>query len=217
MIATSAALAVTFGAIFKQPLPEFLPLVMAGYLTWIHFLGPTLTEAPEVFVSVSGSIRNHAFPFTYYTLRYVTKNLILLAHSLVVFYAMTLLVHNFHFPHWQIIPAFAVLTLFSAFVTPIIGIVAARYRDLRFMLPYLGQVLFFMTPIFWSPAAMTGKRAILVAANPFFHLLELMREPLLGRPAPPHSWLSGLTTLAIVMVLWLITFSAFRRKIPFWV
>ena len=217
MIATSLALSVTFGAIFGQPLPTFLPLVMAGYLTWIHFLGPTLAEAPELFVSMSGSIRNHAFPFMYYVLRYVTKALILLGHSLVVFYVMTLLVRNFHFPHWQIIPALIVLTLFSTFLSTVVGIISARYRDLRFMLPYMGQMLFFVTPIFWSPSAMHGKRALLVQANPFFHLMEVMRDPLLGRPAPLNSWINALTTLGVVFVLWLVTFSAFRRKIPFWV
>ena len=217
MIATSLALSITFGAIFRQPISSFLPLVMAGYLTWIHFIGPTLGEAPELFVSVSGSIRNHAFPFMYYVLRYVTRALILLGHSLVVFYVMTLCVRNFHVPNWQIIPALILLTLFTTFLSTVVGIISARYRDLRFMLPYLGQMLFFVTPIFWSPHAMGGQRAMLVHANPFFHLLEVLRQPLLGQPAPLASWLSALTTLAVVFVLWLITFSAFRRKIPFWV
>jgi len=217
MIATSLALSITFGAMQGQPLHDFLPYVMAGLLAWTHFLGLMLIEAPEMFVSVSGSIRNHAFPFMFYALRFTSRSLILFAHNLVVFIIASACVGNFHIPNWQVIPALLLLTLFTLTTGPVIGLASARYRDLRFMLPYIAQILFFMTPVFWTPGKSHGMRALIVDANPLYHLMQILREPLLGQPAPLHSWMVSLGVVSASLLVWLVVFAAFRRKIPFWV
>jgi ABC-type polysaccharide/polyol phosphate export permease len=217
MIATSLALSLTFGALSGQPLHNFLPFVMAGLLAWSHFVGVNFIESPELFVGVAGSIRNNAFPFMFYVFKFTAKQLILFAHNFVVFLIASAAVGNFHIPHWQFLPALVLLSLFMMFAGTVIGMVSARYRDLRFMLPYIAQILFFVTPVFWSPDTIHGSRSIIVNGNPLFHMMEILREPLLGKAASLHSWTVSIAMLIGAFVAWVATFSAFRRKIPFWV
>ena len=46
----------------------------------------------------------------------------------------------------------------------------------------------FVTPIMWPVSAISDARLI-AEINPFYHLIELVRAPLLGSAPDPLSWL----------------------------
>ena len=53
--------------------------------------------------------------------------------------------------------------------------------------------------------------------NPFYHMVEIVRAPMLGRPPELEHWL---VVLAILLVGWAITlffYSAYRWRIAYWV
>jgi ABC-2 type transport system permease protein/lipopolysaccharide transport system permease protein len=217
MVATSLASSVSWGAISGQPLRDFLPFAMGGILIWTHFIAILVSEAPDLFVAAQGSIRNSAFPFMFYVLRFTARSLIVFAHNLVVFWAVTVFVGNPHLPNWQILPGLFVLTLVVLALAPVVGMVSARFRDLRFMLPFLAQILFFLTPVFWHADTLVGPKTAFVTYNPFYYLLEIMRTPLLGHPVSGAVWGVALSILAGSVVLWFVSFSAARRRIAFWI
>lgn len=217
MIATSLAISVSWGAISGQSLHDFLPFAVSGILVWIHFIAPLVVEAPDLFVTSQGAIRNNAFPFMFYALRFTMRSLFVFAHNLVVFVALTFFVGNPHLPNWQIIPGMIVLTLVVLTLTPVIAMASARYRDLRFMLPFLAQILFFITPVWWHPNTLTGPKSAIIYYNPLYYLLEIMRTPLLGQPVPNTTWLVALSILAGSLLLWFVSFAAARRRIAFWI
>jgi ABC-type polysaccharide/polyol phosphate export permease len=217
MIATSLAISVSWGAISGQPLHDFLPFAMGGILIWTHFIAILVTEAPDLFVMAQGSIRNNAFPFMFYVLRFATRSLMVFAHNLVVFWVATAFVGNAHLPNWQLLPGLIVLTLVVLALAPVVGMVSARFRDMRFMLPFLAQILFFITPVFWHADTLVGPKAAFVTYNPLYYLLEIMRTPLLGQPVSSSVWGVALAILAGSVVLWFVSFSAARRRIAFWI
>jgi ABC-type polysaccharide/polyol phosphate export permease len=217
MVATSLAISISWGAMSGQPLHDFLPFAMGGILVWTHFIGILVIDAPELFVAAQGSIRNNAFPFTFYVMRFMARSIMVFAHNLVVFWAATLIVGNPHIPNWEILPGLVVLTLVVLVLAPVIGMVSARYRDLRFMLPFLAQILFFITPVFWHPDTLSGTKSAIVDYNPLYYLLEIVRTPLLGQSVSAHIWTVALAILAISFLIWFIAFSMARRRIAFWI
>jgi ABC-type polysaccharide/polyol phosphate export permease len=217
MLATSLALSISWGAISGQSLRDYVPYVMAGLLVWTHFIAILFIEAPELFVAAQGTIRNNAFPFMVYVFRFVARSLIICAHNLVAFIIVTALVGNLKVPNWQILPGLVVSSLVVVTLAPVIGMVSARYRDLRFMLPFLAQILFFTTPVFWHADTLTGPKAAIVHYNPFYYLLEVVRAPLLGHAASGQVWMVVLTILAGSILVWFVSFSAARRRIAFWI
>jgi ABC-type polysaccharide/polyol phosphate export permease len=217
MVATSLAISISWGAMSGQPLRDFLPFAMGGILIWTHFLGILVTDAPELFVGAQGSIRNNAFPFMFYVFRFMARSIAIFLHNFVVFIGVCLSVGNFHVPHWQLIPGLLLLTLVTMSFAPVIGIASARYRDLRFMLPFLAQILFFVTPVFWHYETLVGPKSAIVTYNPLFYLLEIARSPLLGLPVSLDVWLTSLLILAGSLAVWFVTFSLCRRRIAFWI
>ena len=96
------------------------------------------------------------------------------------------------------------------------AVLSTRYRDVPQIIANIIQVLFFLTPIFWSPESLP-QRPVFVHFNPFFHLIELVRAPLLGASVSAETWIF----CAIGAVGgWIITALLYRRafaRIAYWV
>jgi ABC-type polysaccharide/polyol phosphate export permease len=216
MVATSLALSLVFGGIFGQSLHDTLPFIMSGIVSF-NFLSQPIGEGPETFVAYGGMIKSNNFPFMYYVFESVSKNFITFLHNLLIYFILMIAIGAYSGVHWSFLLALPLIFLFLVIYMPLVGLLGARYRDIRFLLPYLGQLIFFITPIFWRPSALHGMRANLVTYNPFYHLLQVLRQPLLGSPATMGDWLGSLVTVGVGLLAWLFFFGLHRRRIPFWV
>lgn len=216
MAFTSVAVAIVFGGLFGQSLQEALPYIMAGNMAaGLAFY--IISDATELYVGASSIIRNHAYPYTYYAFESVTRVFFLFLHNLVVYYIAMAIVGALAVPHWSLILGLPIILLIMVVWGMLTGMVAARFRDLRFLLPYISQLMFFLTPIYWHAENLRGWRSYIAYGNPFYGLVEIVRAPLMGKAAIAHNWYVSLSVLGVGILLWLIFFSAFRRRIPFWV
>lgn len=216
MVATSLSLSIVFGALFGQSLAELLPYVMAGMI-FFNIATYPLNEAPEVFVGYAGIIKNHAYPFTYYVFESLSKNFITFLHNYVVYIATCIILQVNVIPNFTLVPALVLVYITAAIYGTLVAMLSARYRDLRFMFPYVAQLLFFITPIFWKADHIKGVRRWILDYNPFSYMLDLLRTPAMGGYPAAQSWIVVLAVAAFGAVLWLFFFAANRRKIPFWV
>jgi ABC-type polysaccharide/polyol phosphate export permease len=87
------------------------------------------------------------------------------------------------------------------------GIISARFRDVPQIVTAVVQVAVFITPVFWRPETIKSHRFVL-DGNPFYHMLEVTRRPLLGEPVSPHSYLM---LAAMAVVGWVFAFVLFAR------
>lgn len=211
----SLSVAYVFGSIFGQPIKEFLPWCLMGNLVGSAVLW-TVMEAPELYMGNASLIKNNATPFSYYLFESVAKLLFLFAHNFLVYYIVVILFGFAVIPRWEVIPGILVMTLVLLPWGSLIGMISARYRDLRFLLPNLSMFLFFITPIYWKPD-MLGKRSLIAELNPLYHMISIIREPVLGHAPSMNDWLFSIGFAAFGAVLWLIFFPLYRRRIPFWV
>ena len=216
MLATSIALAIVMGGIQGQSLPDILPYIMGGILC---FALPAyiLNEAPDVYINSANIIKNHAHPFTYYTFESVSRTFIIFFHNILAFYLVILLLQKAAIPHWSLLPGLVLVFANCVFWGPLISMIASRFRDMRYLLPFLNQIVFFITPVFWPYTKVVGWRSHLVNFNPFFGLMEMIRSPLLGSAPPEIVWILGASSLGVGAVLWFLFFSLFRGRIAFWV
>lgn len=216
MVATSLALAIVMGGIMQVDLAKMLPYTMAGIICFA-LMGYVLTDAPEAFMQAANIIKNHAYPYTYYTFEGISRTFVVFIHNIVVFYITVLILRQFVVPHWQIVPALVLVSATMFFWGSMASMAAARFRDLRFLLPFMSQIIFFLTPVFWHAESVSGWRSYIVHANPFYGLLEIVRAPLLGNAAPFIAWQLSLVTLGVGIALWTLFFSLNRGKIAFWI
>ena len=109
----------------------------------------------------------------------------------------------------------AVLILNGVWVTLLLGLLCARFRDLNPTIGSIVQLSFFVTPIIWSPDLIPDKKFIL-ALNPFFHFVESVRAPLMGDVVPVETWL---VLIGIAVVGWAVVIPSLgimKRQLVYW-
>jgi lipopolysaccharide transport system permease protein len=78
------------------------------------------------------------------------------------------------------------------------------------------QMAFYVTPILFQPR-MLDKHQWIVQYNPFAHLLDLVRGPLIGTPPGFLTWcVTGIMAI-LGWVLALALTERYLKRIPYWV
>ena len=216
IIAQSIALALVFGGVFGQKLDEIMPFILSGLVAWS--LGPaTIIECSGLLVWFSGTIRTQNFPFLFYAFRVVARAGLMFLHNLVALLLVLPLFHHWPFLNVMLIPAVVLLMLVSVPYALLLGMICARFRDFQMFVANFSNILFFMTPIFWMPDKAVGVRRLVVAYNPFFYMVDIIRLPLLNSFPPMQDWIVLGSLAAFGWALCFVFLSLYRARIPYWV
>ncbi|MEI9904995.1 MAG: hypothetical protein WDN06_14310 [Asticcacaulis sp.] len=119
-------------------------------------------------------------------------------------------------PNWTLVPGFLLLLAGSFFWGHLVAMLAARFRDTRYLLPNIGGLLYFLTPVYWRYDMLKTHHWI-ADLNPLYAMISIVRMPLMGEYPSAAIWQMAISFVALGAILWVIFFSAFRRRIPFWV
>lgn len=211
------ALGLVFGNLFATPMKEFLPFLTIGLILWM-LISTALNESCTGFTTAEAMIKQISLPLFTHILRILWRNLIILAHNLVI-YPLVLIVLWVPLPGsalWAIV-GLVLLMINLSWMALLLGVFGTRYRDIPQIVSNLLQVFFYLTPIIWMPHLLPKRASILLLdANPFFHLIEIVRAPLLGTLPSALNW-----QVSIVMALagWFITvlfYGRIRSRIAYW-
>jgi ABC-type polysaccharide/polyol phosphate export permease len=206
------------GLLSKQT-AEYLPFLVAGMIVWVT-LQSTLNESVNVFVASTGIIRQMSFEYSILVYSLVWRNFIVFAHNLLVYLLVFLVFapEKLGFANLLAVPGLIVLAANCAWLSLLLGMVSLRFRDLQQLVMSIVQVSMFVTPLFWPPEGLEGlRRIVFVGLNPLYHLLAIVRDPLLGGKLPPVN--SCIAASLITIVGWSLTyamFAKFRKRIPYW-
>jgi lipopolysaccharide transport system permease protein len=77
-------------------------------------------------------------------------------------------------------------------------------------------VMFYITPIIWRPSALGPQHQWVATYNPFAHLIEIVRAPLIEARFPVESWLWSLATAAILLIFGVMLQGRFKDRIAYW-
>jgi ABC-type polysaccharide/polyol phosphate export permease len=156
-------------------------------------------------------------PYSLHAYRLVYRNLLVLGHNILILPAILVI---FKVPiHWGIViavPATLLLCVNGVWISILFGMLSARYRDVPPIVASFIQVIFFVTPIFWSPDLLGYWKSI-GELNPLFAAVDIVRAPLLGMSPAPFSWLIVLVGTLVGGSMTFVLFARFRPRIAFWV
>ena len=196
-----------YAQLFEMSLQTFIPHVALG-IVFFGVITGLVNEGCDTFVQAGGMLSQTSLPLFTFVWRTLARNVLNLAHHLVIVVAVLII-----YGYWRTanIPLAAVglvlLLVNASWASMLVGIASARFRDVPQIVISVMQFTMFMTPVFWTPERFPSRHAVLLF-NPFNHMLEAVRAPLLGKAVEPWSW-SILIGLAVVG--WAITFTVFAR------
>jgi lipopolysaccharide transport system permease protein len=211
------AMGVVYSALFHMNLRQYLPFLALSLVLW-GFVGTLVSDACTGYTQSEGMIRSIRIPYSLYAARIVVRNLLILAHNLVVIVLVYMVLRVV--PGWVsllAVPGFLLWLVVGFAVTAMLGAVCARFRDIPPIVASVIQMAFFVTPVIWKPEQVGPSRQALLAVNPFYALLDMVRAPLLGHAPSLLLVGSALGWSVVACALSWIMFVRVRGRIAFWV
>jgi lipopolysaccharide transport system permease protein len=201
---TMLVFTVIFGRIARLPSEGNAPyalMVFAGLLPWAFF-STGLSEASNSLINNANLISKVYFP----RLIVPTATVVVaFVDFLVSFGIMLALMAWFRFlPDWRILllPIFVVFA-FLASIGPALWITAlnVKYRDFRYVIPFLVQFGLYVSPVGFSSSVVPEKWRLLYSLNPIVGVIDGFRWCILGGESQLY-W-PGLAAGAAVTVFFL--------------
>ncbi|MBV9250164.1 MAG: ABC transporter permease [Acetobacteraceae bacterium] len=210
------ALGFLYSRLFNTDIHDYLPFLALSQVLW-GFIAGTVGESCTAFTDAESVIRSIRMPFSLFPMRLLIRNGLVLAHTIVV-----IIVVDCVYPVWPgwnallSVPALLLWCLDSLAVTLLLGGFCARFRDVQPIVNSLMQIAFFITPVLWKPEQL-GSAAGNLLIDPFFDLLAIVREPLLGGVPSLATWLCAIAySLLLCTASWAFFVRA-RGRIAFWI
>lgn len=200
-------ISIVFSRIFKSSIAEYAPYILSGVIIW-EYIVLNVTGGALAFVQADAYIKQTKHPLAIYTLRNVLSGMIILALAGVSLIGWVLVVMPQNFG-WCWLSVLSVFPLMGMIVWPwatIMAYFSARFRDLPHALGLILQAIWFVSPVYFEPSVFrNGNLHVLLDYNPIYHLLQIVRAPLLHGEWPTaanYLWCLGAAcVLAVVAIV----------------
>ena len=210
-----AGLTLLYGGLFGAPLREIAPFITLGVIAW-NFLTALLTEGCVCFLQAKGYLMQSRMPISTFVWLVFYRNLLVLAHNMGIFVVLVFAFQLWPNTNWLwALVGWPILFLAGFGFTMLLSVIAARFRDITPLVHSIMTVGFFLTPVMWRPTDLQ-KNEFIATYNPFAHLLDMFRTPLLGEAPTQYSIIFALVTAVVLFLAGLIAIAVSRRNIMFW-
>lgn len=208
---TTIIFTIVFSRIAKLQSPgaeHYALMVFAGMLPW-QFFSNALSESSNSLIGNANLITKVYFPRMIIPASSVITSLVDLAISFIIMIGMFIWYQ--YAPSWNIIflPLFVFLTFICAFgVGLYLTAVNVKYRDFRYIIPFIVQFGLYITPVGFSSSVVSEKWRMLYALNPMVGIIDGFRWCLLGHPI---YWPSFFISIIVTLLFLLLGIFYFRK------
>lgn len=202
---TMIVFTIIFGRLAKLP-SDGVPypiMVFAAMLPW-HFFANSLSECSNSLIANASILTKVYFPRLIVPASAVIVSLI---DFFVSFTILAILMAWYRFvPDWRIItlPLFLGLAFLASFGFGLMfAALNVKYRDFRYVVPFIVQFGLYVSPVGFSSSVVPEKWRLLYALNPMVGVIDGFRWAILGGNAQLYwhgFWLSAGLTLFVFLI-----------------
>lgn len=186
-----------------------------SYAIWT-VIGRTLGESSTLWQASSVFMLQLPTPRSLFIFQMVYKLLRVFVMAVIVGFGIALI--NGARPGMialEAIPGTGLFFLNVLWIVVVVSIGSAWLPDVARFLPNFILLIYLVTPIIWSKEQL-GDHQWVATINPIYHLVELVRGPLLGSPVSTLTWMVTGGMAVVGNVLGVVVLAAGRRRIPLW-
>lgn len=213
-----ATIGVVFSTIFQADASVYVAY-LATSLILFSFVTGFLNDSTQSFISSDSIIRQAKFPPYMYVTRTLFKSLLVFAHNLVII-PITFLVlgRGLDVGMLWAIPGFVMVVANLVWLGHLLAFVSVRFRDFPPIFGSVVTIAFYFTPVMWMTDQLPGGADNpIVVFNPLFHLLEIVRAPLIGDAVSTTSWVICIITAVVGLFVTSFVVRKYDSKIALWV
>lgn len=202
---TMIVFTVIFGRVAKLPSDGSAPyalMVFAAMLPWFLF-SSALSEASNSLISNTNLITKVYFPRLIVPAATVVTTFV---DFLISFVILVLIMTYYQFlPGWNILllPFFVILALFAS-IGPAFWIASlnVKYRDFRYVIPFVVQFGLYVSPVGFSSSVIPEKWRLLYSINPMVGVIDGFRWCILGGHSVLYWPGFALSLIVVIFFLW---------------
>ena len=209
---TMIVFTVIFSRIAKLPSEGNAPyaiMVFAAMLPW-QFFANSLSESSQSLIGNSNLISKVYFPRLIIPTSSIIVNLV---DFLISFGLLILLMIFYQFiPSWHIIflPLFLLLAFLASFgIGLYLTALNVKYRDFRYIVPFIVQFGLYVSPVGFSSSVIPEKWRLLYSLNPMVGVIDGFRWAILGQSN--IYWTGFILSIVIILVILFYSIRYFRK------
>lgn len=205
-----------YSKLFQQEISAYLLNLTIGMVIWT-FISGCLNDFSQIYINSANLIKQIKIPYSIYIFKVIAKNLIIFFHNFILIIIVLVIypTNNFLISLISLLGLFLVI-LNLLWIGLLISLICTRFRDMNQLISNVIQIIFFITPIVWTPSSLGAKQHLL-NFNFFYHLIEVIRLPLLGLSPSLITWIFLIACSFIGCLTAIILFGRYRSRISFWV
>ncbi len=213
---TMVVFTVIFGKLAKLPSDGNAPyaiMVYAAMLPW-QFFSSSITESSNGLISNTQLITKVYFPRIIIPISSVVTSFI---DFLVSFAILIVLMAYFRFtPNWNILflPVFLLIAFLTATgVGLYITALNVKYRDFRYIVPFIVQFGLYISPVGFSSSIVPEKFRLLYSLNPMVGVIDGFRWAILGGKSTINlsSFLMSIGVMVFFLILGIYKFRKMEK------
>ncbi|MGH7801908.1 MAG: ABC transporter permease [Thermodesulfobacteriota bacterium] len=181
-------LSIFFGKLIRVP-SEGIPYPIFAYtalVPWMYFVN-ALTQSSNSLLVNNMLITKIYFPRLIIPISTVITGLLDFVIAFAILLGMMLIYGTVPTAAIWTLPFFILLTIATALALGLwLSALNVEYRDVRFILPFLTQIWFFITPVAYPSSLVPEPWRAIYGLNPMAGVVEGFRWALLGKAQPPN-------------------------------
>ena len=196
---------------------DMAPYIGLGVMIW-SFITSAIMEGASTFIRNSKYITTTNLSIDLYAGRTLMKSIINFGHHIVLYFiGLFLLPIHIGWSTLLAIPGLILLFANAYWVIILFAFLCSRFRDVELIVRNLLQLAFFVTPVFWNPAAVPTDRKFIVDYNVLYYYIDIVRSPLLGQVPPLSHYITVLITTVLGYAIAFAVYRKMRRQLAFFV
>lgn len=215
LIIFSLSIGFVYSELFSIAYFKYVVYMTTGMIAW-NWASAILISSGLIYVVNSGMLLDHPVDKAYLVWSHAMSQLIIFLHQVplvLLFYVLGAIEINANVLY--IIPSLVIVFIINIGVAASVSILVTRYRDIHKILSSLVVIIMITTPIFWSPEMVSGSRALLYFLNPFYYIVEIIRDPLLGNAPSAFEYLVASMIAGVFLAIGAIMHKKCSRHIVF--
>jgi ABC-type polysaccharide/polyol phosphate export permease len=204
-----------FAKVFGAKIEDYFPHLTCGLVLWGLIAG-FVNNAGGIFFAASPIIVMGNLPHSLHVYRRNTQDFLTFCHNLLplagvlVYFGAPISLTTL-----LVIPGFLMVILFGLWASFILACLCLRYHDLVPAVSTVMTMMFYLTPIMWESGRLGAYRWI-VYLNPFYHLLHIVRGPLLHMDGLGKSFLATGIINVVGCLLAVVMYARSRGRLAYW-
>ncbi|MCB1582664.1 MAG: ABC transporter permease [Marinicella sp.] len=210
-------ISLVYSLVLHKPLKEYVLFLSIGVLTWNYISALVISSTLSFLKAVNyfNQMSMSHFIFVFQTV--YRETLILLLYQLL---AIPIILVYFGLSGvksiwlWSLL-GYLLIILNGVFAGAWLGWVATRYRDVQHLISNLVMILFIVTPVLWPPPS-GYENHLYFQLNPFYHLLEIVRAPIINGVVPVLSFQVSIGLVFFNFLICVIFYKKAKDRLVLW-